>query len=55
MALKMSLEIVKNARMLATKYPQVSSEAREINDAVSRMQGKIRGQGQQAEPQAPPV
>jgi hypothetical protein len=54
-AVQMSLEIVKNARMLAQKFPQISSEVRQINDLVSQMQGKIKGQGPQAETAAPPM
>ena len=54
-ALKRSLDIVSASRLLAQDYPQVTSEVRQINDLVAKMQMKIKGGQQQPEPMAPPV
>lgn len=53
--LKIMLGVVSSMRMVAQQVPAASSEVRQINDLVSQVIGKIKGQGPQAETQAPPV
>ena len=54
-ALQMVRGIVGPARQIAVKFPQVSSEVRQIMDLVSKIQQKISQAGPNAEPMAPPV
>jgi ATP phosphoribosyltransferase len=49
------MTIVSNARMIANKFPQTTSEVRQINDLVAQIQGKIKQNQPQQEPAAPPV
>jgi hypothetical protein len=51
----MSLGIVANARMIATKVPGASDEVRQINDLVAKIQGKIKGGQPAPQSMAPPV
>jgi hypothetical protein len=53
--LRMSLGIVANARMIATKVPGASDEVRQINDLVAKIQGKIKGGQPAPQSMAPPV
>ena len=54
-ALQATLTIVSASRRLAEQFPQVTPEARQINDLVQQMQAKIKGGQQPAETQAPPL
>ena len=53
--MKVLLGVVSSMRMVAQQVPAATSEVRQINDLVSQVLGKVKGQGQQAETQAPPV
>ena len=53
--LNLSLTIVYSARMIAQKVPAATPEVKQINDLVSQIQAKIKGNQAPPEPQAPPV
>jgi len=53
--LKMCFDIVGGARMIASQVPATTPEVRQINDLVTKMMAKIKGNQAMPESQAPPV